>query len=233
MAEADDSRDGTDRPISQRPKADSQPGGQGAGSDYLRPRSARSIAICLAALAVLTVADLWSKQWALETLSQPKAASLTPPVCAADQDGRRGMQRQPVYARVLIEGHLQLSYAENCGAAFGVLNSAPRWIRASIFSIAAVAAIGVLLWMYIRGSGGLMFALAVPMITSGALGNLVDRLRYGYVIDFIRYHGLFEWPTFNVADATITVGVVFLFLDGIGASQQTGSTEPRTEVAET
>jgi signal peptidase II len=55
-----------------------------------------------------------------------------------------------------------------------------------------------------------MFAMAVPMITSGALGNLVDRLRYGYVIDFIRYHGLFEWPTFNVADMAVSVGAFLL-----------------------
>jgi signal peptidase II len=134
---------------------------------------------------------------------------------------------------VIISGHLQLSYAENCGAAFGMLNTAPRWLRAGIFTVAALAAVAALLWMYIRGSGGRLFALAVPLIASGALGNLVDRLRFGYVIDFIRYHGLFEYPTFNVADAFITVGVACLFLDGMGAKSPTDASAAHAETAET
>jgi signal peptidase II len=195
-------------------------------------RTARSIALCLTALAVLTVADLWTKEWALETLSQPKPASLTPPVCAPDADGHRGMQRQPTRALVLVEGHLRLSYVENCGAAFGMLGSAPAWVRAGIFFVAALGFTGLLLWMYIRGGGGRMFAMAVPLMVSGALGNMVDRLRYGYVIDFIRYHGLFEWPTFNVADIAITIGALFLFMDGLGSGLRASSAEPSPETAE-
>jgi signal peptidase II len=136
------------------------------------------------------------------------------------------MQRRPVNAQVIVEGHLQLSYAENCGAAFGMLRSAPHWVRKGLFTVAALGFIGFLMWLFIRGGGGRMFAMAVPLVASGALGNLVDRLHYGYVTDFIRYHGLFEWPTFNVADITIAVGAVFLFLDSFGGGLRARSTEP-------
>jgi signal peptidase II len=202
-----------------------------AGSAAPRPQTGRPIAQCLIALAVLTAADLGTKQWAREALSVPSAAGHAPPVCAPDADGHRYNQRRPVRAMVLIEGHLQLTYAENCGGAFGVLHSAPRWVRAGIFTVSALGFMGLLLWMFIRGGGGRMFVIAVPLIASGALGNLVDRIRYGYVIDFIRYHGLFEWPTFNVADIAIAVGAVLLFLDGFGLRAR--SAETRAETAAT
>lgn len=204
-----------------------------ASADSLRPKSGRSIALCLAALAVLTAADLGTKDWAREALSEPHPAGSAPPVCAADANGRRGMQRQPVDAHVLIEGHLQFRYAENCGAAFGVMRSAPSWVRTGIFTVAALGFMGLLFSMYLRGGGGRMFTIAVPLIASGALGNLVDRIRYGYVIDFIRYHGLFEWPTFNVADIAIAVGAAFLFLDGFGGGLRARSAEPRAETTVT
>ena len=68
------------------------------------------------------------------------------------------------------------------------------------------------MWLYWTGYGGTLFAVSVPLIASGALGNLVDRFRLGYVVDFIRFHvrEAFVWPTFNVADITITVGVALL-----------------------
>jgi signal peptidase II len=78
-------------------------------------------------------------------------------------------------------------------------------------------AVGALLFMFVTGTGGKLFAWSVPLIVSGALGNLVDRVRLGYVVDFIRFHLQegWEWPTFNVADSTITVGVALLLLDGL------------------
>jgi signal peptidase II len=201
-----------------------------ASAGVRRP-TARSIALCLGVLALLTAVDLWTKQWARETLSEPKAAEVAPPVCAADSYGHRGTQRQPVRAEVIIEGHLQLRYTENCGGAFGVLRSAARGVRAAVFTISALGFIGLLLWTYVRGGGGRNFAIAVPLMASGALGNLVDRLHYGYVVDFIRYHGLFEWPTFNVADVAIAVGALFLFLDAFGGGLRARSAEARTESA--
>jgi signal peptidase II len=194
-------------------------------------RSTGSIALCLTALAALTLADLTTKHWARGALSKPKAAALTPPLCAPDSEGRRGMQRAPVHSTVLIEGHLQLRYAENCGAAFGMLGTAPPALRTGLFTLSALGFTALLLVLYVRGGGGRMFAIAVPLIASGALGNLVDRLHAGYVVDFIRYHGLFEWPTFNVADITIAVGAALLILDGFGVRQRQTAVDPAPEAA--
>ncbi len=178
-------------------------------------RSREVILGCLAALIVLTVGDLWSKRWAVDTLSLERTGK-QPAVCAPDEHGRTSMQRLRGRALVLIEGYLEFRYAENCGAAFGLLNDSPHVLRSVLFVTAASVAVLALCWMFVRGSGGLLFAASVPLVVSGAVGNLSDRLRHGYVVDFIRFHiqDIFEWPTFNVADSAITVGVILLFLDG-------------------
>jgi signal peptidase II len=139
------------------------------------------------------------------------------------------IQKQPI---VLVDGYLELRYAENCGAAFGVLDRGPSWLRLAIFGPAASAAILGLLWLYFTGYGSKLFAASVPLIASGALGNLVDRARLGYVVDFIRFHlhDSWAWPTFNIADSTITVGVALLLIEGFltpqnAASSQSAETE--------
>jgi signal peptidase II len=177
-------------------------------------RSRSAIVGCLLALAVFTAADLWSKAWAMEALSRPAATA--PAVCTPDADGRR-YQRLRTQSIVLVPNYLELRYAENCGAAFGLMDDSPRWLRTLVFMAAGAIAITALLWMFVRGRGGPLFAMAVPLVVSGAIGNLVDRVRLGYVVDFIYFHihDRFEWPTFNIADATITVGVALLLLDGL------------------
>ena len=195
-------------------------------------RTMLSIAICLVALAALRALDLWTKDWAQDRLSV--APTVDPgPACAPDKNGRFQSQRRGSDFIELVPNYLALRYAENCGAAFGVMRSAPSWVRTGIFTVAALGFMGLLFSMYLRGGGGRMFTIAVPLIASGALGNLVDRIRYGYVIDFIRYHGLFEWPTFNVADIAIAVGAAFLFLDGFGGGLRARSAEPRAETTVT
>lgn len=178
-------------------------------------RTPRSIAICLAALALLTILDLWTKQLAERFLSR-EMSGRSQPACEPDSQGRVPMQRARFGEVVLVEGYLELRYTENCGAAFGMLNNAPHWLRYGLFMTAAAGAVILLLWMFVRGSGGPLFAASVPFITSGALGNLVDRVQHIYVVDFIRFHihDLFEWPTFNLADSAITVGVILLLIDG-------------------
>lgn len=170
---------------------------------------------CLVALAVLTYVDLASKDWALEALSRAPLSS-PGPACVASEEGGSYFQRLQSAPRVLVPEFLELRYAENCGAAFGVLNRGPAWLRLALFAPAATAAILGLLWLYWTGYGGILFAVSVPLIASGALGNLVDRFRLGYVVDFIRFHvrDAFVWPTFNVADITITLGVALLLIEG-------------------
>lgn len=181
-------------------------------------RPMRVVIFAFVATGLLIGLDLWSKGWAQEELSLPMPGD-PPPVCEPDEYGMRRMQRMRGDSIVLVENHLELRYAENCGAAFSMFSTAPDWVRKLVFGVAAIVASIALFVMFLRGRGGLWFALSVPMIVSGALGNLIDRLRYGYVVDFIRAYNLHlpwlnEWPTFNVADVGITVGVACLLLDG-------------------
>lgn len=179
-------------------------------------RTLQSIVICLVALVALTALDLWTKGWAQERLSVAPAVT-TSPACTPDKNGRFSSQRRGSDVIELVPNFLALRYAENCGAAFGTLDEAPRSLRVVLFTSAALVAIGALLWMFVRGHGGPLFAASVPFIASGAIGNMIDRLRLGYVVDFIHFHvyDKFHWPTFNIADTTITIGVALLLLDGL------------------
>jgi signal peptidase II len=185
-------------------------------------RSIGSTALCVLALALLTWADLATKDWALANLSRAPSIPAGE-VCRANEEGLTYFQRLPTAPRVWIDNYLELRYAENCGAAFGVLNNGPSWLRLLLFAPAAAAAVLGLLWLYYSGYGGRLFTLSVPLIASGALGNLIDRFRLGYVVDFVRFHlrDGFSWPTFNVADITITVGVGLLLIEGFAAPSRT------------
>jgi signal peptidase II len=92
----------------------------------------------------------------------------------------------------------------------------PSAIRKGVFYVAAAGAAVLLMWMFITGRGGRLFAVSVPLIVAGAIGNFVDRVRFGYVVDFIRFHINDRWayPTFNVADAWITIGVALILIEG-------------------
>jgi signal peptidase II len=197
-------------------------------------RSPKAVVACLIALALLTWLDLWSKDVAQASLSR---APLAPAgeVCVPDDSGRVFMQRMQTPAVVLVPGYLELRYAENCGAAFGVLDRGPAWMRLALFGPAALAATVGLLWLFVTGYGGRLFAISVPLIASGALGNLVDRFRLGYVIDFIRLHiqDSFVWPTFNVADSTITVGVALLLIEGLFSPRMAAPPQPVAQAATT
>ena len=179
------------------------------------PRSTKALLLCLAAVAALTAMDLGSKHWALDRLSEPSSRGANP-VCEPDQFGRIAPQRAQTRPIVLIDGYLEFRYAENCGAAFGFMRDMPSIVRKGVFYVAAAGAVLLLLWMFVTGRGGTLFALSVPLIIAGALGNFVDRVRLGYVVDFVRFHLNDRWayPTFNVADVWITVGVAFIFIEG-------------------
>ena len=201
----------------------------------MQSRSSRALAVCVIGLIALTAADLWTKSWAERTLSRAQTGQPAP-TCGADAQGRYYMQRARADSIVLVPGYLELRYAENCGAAFGLLDQSAPWLRAGVFMTAGALAIFALMWMFVHGSGGPLFAYSVPLVVSGAVGNLVDRVRLGYVIDFIHFHihDSFEWPTFNVADSTITVGVALLLLDGMrkpAEQPKTATGEARAEKA--
>jgi signal peptidase II len=106
-----------------------------------------------------------------------------------------------------------LVLAHNTGAAFSFLNDAggmQRWL----FSIIAVAASAWIIWLLRRHKAQVLFALALSMILGGALGNLIDRLAYGYVVDFLSFHwDEHYFPAFNLADSAITCGAFLLILE--------------------
>jgi len=180
-------------------------------------RSARSITLMLVSLVVLAAIDIGTKEWALDNLSTERPPEARTAVCEPNANGRIAYQRKPQPARPLIEGVMNLYYAENCGAAFSLLRTAPDWLRLALFGSVSVVATVVLITMFVRGSGGPFFAAAVPLIVSGAIGNnLWDRPRHGFVVDFFQVHpSLFHYPIFNVADIWVAIGVGLIFLDGI------------------
>lgn len=178
-------------------------------------RSAKALVVCLAAIAILTAMDLGTKHWAFDRLSQPSPLGAQP-VCAPNSYGRIQPQRAQKAPIVLVDGYLELRYAENCGAAFGFMRDTPTVVRKGVFYVAAAGAVVLLLWMFVTGRGGTLFAISVPLIIAGAIGNFVDRVRLGYVVDFVRFHIHDRWayPTFNVADAWITIGVTLILIEG-------------------
>ena len=179
------------------------------------PRSRKALLLCLIATAVLAGVDLGTKHWALDRLSQPSPHG-SDPACEPDEYGHIRQQRTQRPPVVLVDRYLEFRYAENCGAAFGFMRDMPSLIRKGVFYFAAVGAIVLLLWMFVTGRGGTLFAWSVPLIVGGAIGNFVDRVRFGYVVDFIRFHLNDRWayPTFNAADAWITIGVALILIDG-------------------
>lgn len=114
----------------------------------------------------------------------------------------------------LIDGFFNIVHVRNPGAAFGFLAGAPPLFR-SVFFIAVTVAAILLILRYLRTSRieepSLVWALA--LILSGAVGNLIDRIRFGEVVDFLDvYVGTYHWPAFNVADSAISVGAVILMM---------------------
>ncbi len=112
----------------------------------------------------------------------------------------------------VVAGFIDLTYVRNTGGAFSLLADAPATLRLPLFVTVAIAAIGGLLW-YVRTlpPGDLVSRLACGLVLGGAVGNLIDRVLEGSVVDFIDvYVGTWHWPAWNVADAGISVGVVLL-----------------------
>jgi signal peptidase II len=186
-------------------------------------RGPRAITLMFVSLVALTAIDLGTKEWALDNLSAPRAAEHRPAVCEPEGYGAASYQRKPGPSRALFPGILNLYYAENCGAAFSMLRTAPTWLRLSVFGAASLGATIVLITMFVRGSGSTLFAAAVPLIVSGAIGNnLSDRPRHGFVVDFLQVDpDLFNYPIFNVADIWIAIGFGLLVIDGFRNPRKT------------
>ena len=169
----------------------------------------RSRLLVVLVLVVVGVAlDLWTKSWAEKTL--------------------KGNQPIEVVARVF-----HLTYAENPHGAFSLFRGVPEWLRRSGLIGASLLAVGVIGWLLLRPDTSRWMVLAFSLVLAGAVGNLYDRILLGHVRDFIDWHydRVFTWPTFNLADSYITVGVSLLvILTLFGRSQAEDAVQDKAVV---
>jgi signal peptidase II len=121
-----------------------------------------------------------------------------------------------LYQSIELVPFFQLTYLRNPGAAFSFLSQAGGWQRWFFSGIAITASAFICYWLRKLDKSQRWEAAAWAMILGGALGNLIDRVLYGYVIDFLDvYYRDWHFPPFNVADSAITVGVAMLLLDSL------------------
>lgn len=140
--------------------------------------------------AAIVVVDQWTKRLALEHL---------------------------VRGEIELLPFLQLVLVFNPGAAFGFLASQPGWQRVFFVAVGVVVS-AVLIWMLVRERNRHpTSSLALALVLGGAIGNVIDRVRFGHVVDFVYFsYGNWAYPAFNVADAAITVGAILLILEILG-----------------
>jgi len=132
--------------------------------------------------------------------------------------------------REVIEGFFYLTHVRNPGAAFGLFATAPAVLRLTFFISISFVAIGIIISFFRKlAPGDRLSALALGCILGGAIGNLVDRIRYGEVVDFLHFRLWkgYSWPDFNFADSFIVVGVALLVLELLateGADRESSGT---------
>ncbi len=140
--------------------------------------------------ALIVVLDLWTKSLATESLS--------------------------LYRPVEVTSWLNMTLAHNYGAAFSFLSDAGGWQRWLFTGLASIVTVILIVWLLRLPAAEKRTAAALCMIIGGAVGNLIDRMAHGYVVDFIDvYYQNWHWPAFNVADSAITGGVILLLLDSL------------------
>ena len=140
--------------------------------------------------AVIVVLDLWTKSLATESLT--------------------------LYRPVELTSWLNMTLAHNYGAAFSFLSDAGGWQRWLFTGLASVVTLVLIVWLLRLPAKEKLTGAALGLIIGGAVGNLVDRINHGYVVDFIDvYYREWHWPAFNLADSAITCGVVLLLIDGL------------------
>ena len=154
-----------------------------------RPRPNALIWLLLS--AAIIIADQWSKAWVLSSLPE----------------------YEPV---VVIEGFWNWFRTYNTGAAFSFLSDAGGW-QLWFFTALAVGISGLMAyWMWGTARGAWRSAVPYALVIGGAIGNVIDRLMHGHVVDFIQWHiGDHYWPSFNIADSAIVLGAVGIALFGL------------------
>lgn len=139
-------------------------------------------------------------------------AALAALVIAADQVSKFVVvSLMPLYERItVVPGFFNIVHYRNPGGAFGLFaDNAGLWM-AGVFILVTLAALGLILYLYVQTPQEQpVLAAGLSLVLAGAVGNLIDRLRYGQVIDFLDvYVRTWHWPAFNVADSAITIGMI-------------------------
>ena len=122
---------------------------------------------------------------------------------------------QAIDTMEIIPDFFRLTYARNPGVAFSLFADSKFDLKWILASVSAIAAIGVGYYLFRSGANSRRLNLALAFLLAGIVGNLIDRVRLGAVVDFIDFHWreAYTWPTFNFADASICVGAVLLALE--------------------
>ncbi|HXV12304.1 MAG TPA: signal peptidase II [Burkholderiales bacterium] len=131
------------------------------------------------------------------------------------------VQRLAVHQAIEITSFFNLVLVYNPGAAFSFMADHDGWQRGFFMTIAVIASVWIVYLLY-RYPGQRLFALSLTLILAGAVGNLIDRVTVGAVIDFLDFHAFgYHWPAFNVADSAITCGAVLLVIDALRPRSKT------------
>jgi signal peptidase II len=123
----------------------------------------------------------------------------------------------PLYDKIALNSFINITHQQNRGAAFSFLAGASGWQRWFFTVLAITVSAAIVLWLWrIRRSGQFVLSAGLALVLGGAIGNLIDRIRFGHVVDFIQVL-LAGWPfpSFNVADSAITVGAALLIIDAL------------------
>src|SRR5260221_8430118 len=137
----------------------------------------------------VVVLDQVSKRWILDVLHLPDLGT------------------------VQVAGPFRLTFVQNVGVSFGFFGGGAEWTRWALAAFSLIVAIGLAIWA--RRIDRMVLAVSVGLVMGGAVGNLIDRVRVGWVVDFVDFQALrFPW-VFNVADSAISVGVALLVLEGL------------------
>jgi len=126
------------------------------------------------------------------------------------------VQKLPLYQRVnVIQGFFNLTHVRNTGGAFGIFGGEKGGLGSILFVVVSLIAIGAIVFLFVKiKENEKTLALSFSLILSGAVGNLIDRLRYGEVVDFLDFHlSTYHWPAFNVADSAICIGIGLMALE--------------------
>jgi signal peptidase II len=128
-----------------------------------------------------------------------------------------------LYESIPILPYFNLTYVHNSGAAFSFLSQAGGWQRWLFAGLAVAISIAITVWLARLQKHEVLLAAALSLVLGGAVGNLIDRLAYGYVIDFLdMYYRDWHWPAFNIADSAITLGVALMLAETIGFGKSKG-----------